>query len=485
MAQPQHSKALRNQIIPSALCGGLLGWIIGFYTSTRDLSPFILAGGGTTTTLTVLVNRRKLQPSEIDGRNKVTPQKLNKILQKQQSQCRSLVNEPRLQLGEVKLTTEQEPLNFFIIGRPGSGKTQSILQLLHTLRQRSDFRVVILDRAGEMLPYFYRKDDLIFNPLDKRSVAWSHSQEMQYLQAEEIVTSFMPVPEDVKEPIWHRQAQLMLANIWKRIANNEEVWQLLNGSSEDIKSLLAGTPAIRCFDDPRLAASVRFTLGDATKCYEYLSDLGEKFSFYEYGRSNDPRWLFLPLFEGQTETLKTPLSAAIDLVIRGILSKNQYPQMKTAIVIDELGALQKLPTLESFLSQGRKFGGTGIIGTQTDAQVIKTYGEESTRILLQNTFTKLILNCPDAKTSERMADLIGKHRYWETHVATNHSFAKREYREDIRQEKQEEYTVQPTELQMLSNLEGYLAIGGDNPVAKIRVPIYNQTPVAKAFIPRS
>ncbi|HAJ62845.1 MAG TPA: type IV secretion system protein VirD4, partial [Cyanobacteria bacterium UBA8543] len=215
------------------------------------------------------------------------------------------------------------------------------------------------------------------------------------------------------------------------------------------------------------------------------SDRGQPLSFYQYGRSDDPRWLFLPLLEDQTSTLKTPLSAAIDLVIRGILSQEPYPLMKTAIVIDELGALQKLPTLERLLAEGRKFGGTAIIGTQTDAQMTKTYGIESTRILLQNAFTKLIFNCPDPETSQRMADLIGKRRYWETRVAINHNLARGERSENIHHEKQEEYTVQPTELQMLPKLEGYLVIGGDNPVAKIRVPIHTQAPVADAFVPRS
>ncbi|MFB2891638.1 type IV secretion system DNA-binding domain-containing protein [Aerosakkonemataceae cyanobacterium BLCC-F50] len=487
MNQPHSSRALRNQIIPSSLCGALVGSGIAFYISARDLILFMLAGGGASTGVTVLVDRRKrkLNQTEIGGRESVSSETLNQHLERQQKQYKGVVNEPRLKLANVRLTTEQEWLNIFIVGRAGAGKTQALIQLLDTLRQRSDFRVVILDRNGEMLRYFYRDRDLIFNPLDARSVTWSHTEEMRSLPALEIANSFIPIPEDTQDKIWYKQAQLLLANIWKKTANNEEVRQIINGSAQDMRMLLHDTPAIQCFEDPKLAASVRFTLNSQTECYEYLSDRGQPLSFYEYGRSDDRLWLFLPLLEGQTSTLKTPLSAAIDLVIRGILSKDPYPMMKTAIVIDELGALQKLPTLERLLAEGRKFGGTAIIGTQTDAQMTKTYGIESTRILLQNTFTKLILNCPDAETSQRMADLIGKRRYWETRVAINHNLGQGERSENIHHEKQEEYTVQPTELQMLPNLEGYLVIGGDNPVAKIRVPIHTQAPVADAFVPRS
>ena len=76
---------------------------------------------------------------------------------------------------------------------------------------------------------------------------------------------------------------------------------------------------------------------------------------------------------------------------------NENRWMKTAIIIDELGALNKLGSLNQLTAESRKFGGTLILGTQTDAQIDKIYGEYDTRIVLQGRATKLILNCRDER----------------------------------------------------------------------------------------
>jgi type IV secretory pathway TraG/TraD family ATPase VirD4 len=149
------------------------------------------------------------------------------------------------------------------------------------------------------------------------------------------------------------------------------------------------------------------------RAYPKLHDDNQSFSFFQYAKSDNPQWLFIPLLEEQTESIKPFATMAIDLILRGILSKLTNPSLKTLIVIDELGSINELPSLSKFLTQSRKFEGSAILGTQSEAQVSDIYGAEITRILLQNTFTKLILNCPDPKTSQLMADIIGKQRFEE------------------------------------------------------------------------
>lgn len=74
-------------------------------------------------------------------------------------------------------------------------------------------------------------------------------------------------------------------------------------------------------------------------------------------------------------------SAAFELALRGMLS-NENCWMKTVIVIDELGALDKLDSLNRLTAESKKFGSTLMLGTQMDAQIDKIYGEYATHIML-------------------------------------------------------------------------------------------------------
>ena len=96
-----------------------------------------------------------------------------------------------------------------------------------------------------------------------------------------------------------------------------------------------------------------------------------------------------------------------ELMLKGLLS-NQNRKIKTAIIIDELGALNKLDSLKRLLNESRKFLGCPFLGTQTHAQIAEIYGDKETSILLQGTLVKLMLRCSDPETADKMAVLIGK-----------------------------------------------------------------------------
>lgn len=162
-----------------------------------------------------------------------------------------------------------------------------------------------------------------------------------------------------------------------------------------------------------------------------------------------------------------------ELILRGILSNNR--EIKTAVVIDELGALNRLDSLPRLLSEGRKFKVCPILGTQTEAQILKTYGTYETRIILQGLATKLILNCRDPKTAATMSEVIGKQERIEYNSNNNYSQSF-----NIR----ETFAVLPTELQYLPPLTGYLSFSNEVGVGKIQVVPQTYTILSKTFIPR-
>ncbi|TBR56507.1 type IV secretion system protein VirD4 [Westiellopsis prolifica IICB1] len=396
----------------------------------------------------------------------------------------SRVLEPKLSIGGVVLPNYLENLSFGFFGAPGSGKSQSILQILDTLRQRSDWRVMVLDRNGELIEKLYRSGDIIFNPRDARSVGWSHRAE-KGVSPSTIAAAL--IPDDPKERFFSDAAKNFIADIFERTYSNAEVWQVLTDFSlEQLKDFLSGTISRRYFEGEsgNTAGSVIATAINQLRFYQTLAKSNEsEFSFYKWGKEDSPHWIFLPLFEEDAETFKPLISTCFELMLRGLLS-NENRRYKTALVIDELGALSQLKSLPRMLSESRKFKGSGFIGTQTTAQIEQTYGELGSRIILQGIATKLILNVRDSTTAKQFSDMIGAQERIDVTFSDSQNSdlgGSQTQSQTIR----ETAAVLPAEIQNLPPLEGYLCIADGSSPARVKITPKGYASQTERFIPVS
>ena len=347
---------------------------------------------------------------------KVIPKRQLKAILKKQPR---LKKQPQLEIAGLPIPAKLENRGFFMFGSPGTGKTQAISQMTALIRQRKDFRAIVFDRNGEMLEKFYDPQrDFIFNPFDARSVYWSHVYEKA--RPETMAAGLIP-QDSAREPFFSNAGRAVMAELFRQTQSNAELWELLKSDTKTLSSFLSGTLAARYLGEERAATSVLSTASNYCQFYDCLTQPQNKakaLSFYEWGRDNSPRWIFITLREDESELLKPLHSLIFELMLKGLLS-NEYRDVKTAIIIDELGALNQLPSLHRLLSESRKFLGCPILGTQTEAQIIDRYGLQQTRTILQGIKTKLILNCSDPQTAETMAKVIGKQEY--RHLAENRS----------------------------------------------------------------
>ena len=351
-----------------------------------------------------------------------------------------------------------EELGIFCVGSPGSGKTQAIARLISELKQRPDYRIVCFDRNGEFTANFYdEKQDLIFNPKDKRSLGWSHNCESA--SNETIAASIIPDHHHT-DKFWSDSARNLLSEIYERTSNNEEANYVFSTmDTKQLKQFLGNSLFSKYFDSETTFASIISSTTTYTRFYSQLQDRENQIDFTGWAKSNNGRSLFLPLFAQDAEIYKSLYSMVFELIIRGLLS-NVEREIKTAIIIDELGALQKLDSLSSLLAEGRKFKATPIIATQTTAQIDKIYGENDRHILLQGTATKLILNCRDPHTAKAMAEIIGHQEVLEEFVSDNSNTIL-----TVR----EKLAVMPSEIQNLIPLQGFLMMGSGVPIVKAEI----------------
>ena len=418
------------------------------------------------------VAKKAAKADEVWRGTKLTDKsQLQKALDKKQDQMVSsgkAAQLPLLEIAGVKLPNYYDNLGFFAVGSPGSGKSQVISKLIHTMKERLDFRGIIFDRNGGFLESFYDPDrDLIFNPRDARSVLWSHKAEG--LRAETVAGALIPDGKG-DDAFFVEAGRSLLSDLYERCDTNSQVWEILSSFTiEELTDFVKGGLSHRYFISEKTGGSVLSTLINQARFYRELGEPPEfeGFSFSQWAKENDPRWLFVPLFEDDAELYQPLLTAGFEMVLRGLLS-NEGRTLKTAVVIDELGALKKLRSLSRLLSESRKSLGTAILGTQTEAQITKIYGEEDTRILLQGCATKVILNCRDPETAETFAKTIGQQERIDiTKSKGADSWLKRGETSESEQIR-EVFAVMPAELEALPSLEGYLTVAEQSP-AKIKI----------------
>lgn len=310
-----------------------------------------------------------LKPKDILGKHnknvlrgaKVIPNRQLKAILRKKPRFK---NKPQLNIAGIPIPAEYENLGFFMFGSPGTGKTQAISQMTATLRERSDFRAMIFDRSGEMLEKFYDPTrDIIFNPFDARSAVWSHVGEAA--RPETMAAALIP-RESEKEPFFSNAGRVVMAELFRQTKSNQELWSLLKSDTKTINSFIAETLAARYTGEEKSAASVLSTVSNYCQFYPYLTDnknQNHNISFFDWARKDHCGWIFITLEENDSELLKPLHSLIFELMLKGLLS-NKHRKMKTAIVIDELGALNQLPSLHRLMSESRKYGGCPILGTQ-------------------------------------------------------------------------------------------------------------------------
>lgn len=388
---------------------------------------------------------------------KETPARQLKVTLNKQPKPR---NQPQLEIAGIPIPKELENRGFFVFGSPGTGKTQAISQMTAIIRGRTDFRAMIFDRNGEMLEKFYDpQKDLIFNPFDARSVHWSHVHEAA--SPDTIAAGLIP-QESSTERFFSDAGRAVMAELFRQTTSNQQLWSLLRSDLKTLSSTFSGTLANRYLEEERAATSILSTASNYCQFYACLTQpQNPPLSFYKWGKSNSFRWIFVTLREDESELLRPLHSLIFELMLRGLLS-NEEPIRKTAIIIDELGALNQLPSLHRLLSESRKSLGCPILGTQTESQITKIYGREDTSTILQGTKTKLILNCIDPNTAKTMAEIIGKQEF--IYTAENYSRSHHTGRSgngrtvSLNEQLQESYAVMPDEIKNLPDLSGYLKI---------------------------
>ncbi len=336
----------------------------------------------------------------------------------------------QLSVGGIPLGWSTETQHVFLTGASGTGKTQIAECFLRAIRERAELgtakppRVIVLDPGGAYYSRFGRQGDLLLNPFDARSVAWSPFAELERPEDyNRLAAAFCP-PMEGPGKEWQTYARKVFSDTLSALVRSGErdcgkLFSLLDGPPDELAHLLerSGTHGMTGAGNERMFANAKATLAPSIEALRYLEADGD-FSVRKWVREgdaqDDPGWLFLTYRDDQMKLLRQFVAALADLAILETLSLSTNERLHASrhrrlfFLLDELDSLGAVSELKDALTKLRKFGGCCILGIQTVAQLRAVYGKETAQAILGNVSTRAILRPQDGETAQEMERLLGE-----------------------------------------------------------------------------
>jgi type IV secretory pathway TraG/TraD family ATPase VirD4 len=385
-----------------------------------------------------------------------------------------------LYIGGIRISEDLSRRHILIAGQTGSGKSTLIIQHLAAI-QRAKRRALVNDFKGELVEHFYRPDtDLILNPLDKRGIGWTLFNEVSSsLDLAAIASSLIPLAKG-DDRFWSAAAQDVLRGVMAHCyqfgkRSNAALWQALTAPIKEIAAMCKATETGRAgysyIQDAssKQAASVIAVLISYVSWLEFATD--GTFSLREWAATPKDQTIFITSLEAVSNIMRPYLSLFADLAGKRLLAlpENDNPQNSIYLLFDELGNMQRLPSVKRLLTAGRSKGMVVEIGIQEFAGVASVYGRDDTRTIINNCGSKMVLNLGDPEAAELFSDLGGQEEYW--HSSTTFSISPNDERDGESHNRQLRVrkVIMPAEIMRLPVGKGYFMLPGGN-AALVELP---------------
>ncbi len=413
-----------------------------------------------------------------------------------------------------------ENRGMYIQGSAGSGKTQVIRQMIYDIRRRGGRdKLVIYDRKPEFLPVFWRQDDVIICPADKRHTEWDLFAEMRGQEdIDGIIKSLFPdLPSTgANDKFWIDSARgifkgilvylLNRADKQNRRATMEDLVLLLNNSISEPKKLkeILWRDETAKFYAAALADADNDRATVPTSAMGTLNTYVSSFMRPEVacrGNFSIKDWLKDENTEGQAIFLANParyesnyrsyFTCILDLALKEMISLTSDIDRRVWFFIDEFGSLMKLDSIVRLLAEGRSKGACTVLGTQDMAQIKQQYDKE-VETILNNCNSKVLGRIASFEEAEYVSKMIGQYEVEKDEDdKVNYSLDSRgasvsmsDGANSSRREKRE--AVLPNEIQSLADMHYYCQFG-NYPFFRNSIPYYpwNSHEIIPEFICRS
>lgn len=387
--------------------------------------------------------------------------------------------------------------NIFLVGSPGSGKTQSYL--LTNLIHEQERSIVVTDPKGEIYEVTAKlkqeqgyKVHLInflemnisdrYNPLDYIT---------KEIEAEQVATTIVLNSGDKgnsENDFWTRSEIALLKTLLLYVryecpdeANLAKVKEILTVQGRTPKKLdmffgklPPDHPAYQSYLIVRMAedktrASIFISLGITLSKFD-ASDVRKfteksDFSLDDIGKKKMVIYCILPIADSTWEPLTSTFFTQLFQRLYHVADHNYNKlPVKVNFLLDEFVNIGRIPRFEQILATCRSYGISISTIVQSLGQLIDQYTKEKAEGIIGNCSLRYLLGVDDKMTAEYFSELIGK-----TTIQTRSTSKTKGKEENTSLSKQygERLLITPDELSRMHRDDGMLLISGMFP-AKLR-----------------
>ncbi|WP_082886867.1 type IV secretion system DNA-binding domain-containing protein [Achromobacter ruhlandii] len=380
----------------------------------------------------------------------------------------------QVDIAGVPMPTSVENLHTLLNGATGTGKSVLLRQLVFSIQKRAD-RMVIVDPNGDLYSKFGRANDVLLNPYDARTEGWSFFNEVRAeYDWKRLALSIVPLGKDANAEEWNEYSRLLLRESARKLSElgTPSVQELFRwttvAADNDLRTFLSGTLAESLFagssEASKALTSARFVLSKYLA--EHVTMPPGNFSIRDWmdtGTGN----LYITWREDMKHAMKPLLSAWVDVFCSSFLSMTEDASRRWWLVLDELASLEKLATLEDFLTKGRKNGGRALAGLQSISQLDHIYGKDMAQTLRASFRSLIVLggSKTDFETAEVMSKSLGEHEVARPEYTDSRNPGSARNTSE-RMVRSTERVVTAAQVQTLPELTGWIAFAGDRPISK-------------------
>lgn len=459
-----------NTTIYGGIIVAFVKWVMG--SAMLELSVAFATGCILALILFTYRGRNILGTKKIRGSDLVTVKELRRLLKKARAAS-------KIRISGLPLVKDSETQHLLLTGTTGAGKTNMLNELLPQIRKAGN-RAIIIDVTGEFIDRFYNPEtDHILNPLKEGSVKWlpwndCHSDE----EFNSLAAAFVDGESIKTDRYWEDAARSVLSQALmkeKETRSIESMLEIINKAGfNDFCNHFADTDAAGFVsrEAEKGTASVRSTLISKIEQLKILKDGGD-FSIKDWvnGEENGG-WLFISSTPNELDTLKPLISAWTNIAIKGILDRpHSGVNSKLWFVMDELPAMQKIPSLPIALAQGRKYGACVVAGIQNIAQLDRIYGRSGAQELLDLFRTKFFFAVSDNNIAEYASKSLGEIEIDETKESLSYGSNTMRDGVNINSAQRIKRLVLPDEIKNLPARTCFVKLCGNYPITKLEVDL--------------
>ncbi|MGF7151941.1 type IV conjugative transfer system coupling protein TraD [Sphingomonas zeicaulis] len=388
-----------------------------------------------------------------------------------------------------------EQSHTMLIGTTGSGKTTVLRHLVSQIRKHQD-TAVIFDLTGAYVEAFYDPSrDTILNPMDVRCPAWSIFDDCT-TYAEFVAASAALIPSDggSAEPFWALAARTLFVEMCMKLIEKKQTTNkaladnLMTADLKKVHVYLKDTIAdpLTAPEAAKMAESIRAVFNTNAQVLRFLPDTGKHFSIRDWTTAEKAPGsiLFITSHYVDLPMNRALLTLWMDLAINSLMTLPRTRDLRTWFMFDELGALHRLPAIESGLQTARGFGGAMILGLHSFEKLKEVYGEEGARNLASLARTKLILATADLDTAEQCSRYIGNREVRQMDEAYSYGFNNTRDASTLTPRRQVEPLVLPDDITNLPSMHGFVKFPDGFPAARIKLTWKAYPEVAQGFVRR-